>query len=332
MQRFIAGVYFPPTNQDFKSIQEKYIHDLGGVKKNNVNGLYFFTNQRISPNERKLLEDIAIFNNTKSEIYHILRIQSMLDSPKYYGIRLEYLRIAMKDEEQFSFWSVWKDEFRDVINKNTEHLVSLNRKIDDMRSTQSEILKAFFNKTTEFNAEEYHAILSKIDVGPLVTKKMSIQLLFLINRIVCLSFKPPITKWCGKFRTLLVWIGKPGATIESATFVPPRPGEIAELIVKLLKNWNNNFDTIKCLSTKEIIKYIADFHYEFLRIHPFLDGNGTTAWFILNQQINDLFENDLIIEIGKVQSEYYRCLEDANKGNMLSLYDLFEKLIAPCVS
>ncbi len=48
---------------------------------------------------------MAKTGNIEVEIYHLERIRDLLDSPRGCGFRLEYLRIAMSEEEQLAFWS-----------------------------------------------------------------------------------------------------------------------------------------------------------------------------------------------------------------------------------
>ncbi len=74
------------------------------------------------------------------------------------------------------------------------------------------------------------------------------------------------TKTPGEFRQEQNWIGRPGATMENATFVPPSP-----LIVQAsLDSW------MRYLQTDHVDPLVqsAIMHAQFEIIHPFLDGNG----------------------------------------------------------
>lgn len=102
-KRWIGAVYFPCGQQTFTVIKDKFIHDLDGVKTNGAKGLVFVTNQELRLNERKILSELA--PNIDIQIYHLERIASLLNTPSFYGIRMEFLDIEMSKEEQLSFFA-----------------------------------------------------------------------------------------------------------------------------------------------------------------------------------------------------------------------------------
>lgn len=71
----------------------------------------------------------------------------------------------------------------------------------------------------------------------------------------------------GEIRTSQNWIGPAGATLETATFVPPPPDSLGKLLA--------DFETY-LHSEPELppLVHCAMAHYQFETIHPFLDGNG----------------------------------------------------------
>lgn len=71
----------------------------------------------------------------------------------------------------------------------------------------------------------------------------------------------------GELRTSQNWIGPPGATIETATFVPPPPDELSGLLTDLEKFIHED-PKLPPLVQAALV------HYQFETIHPFLDGNG----------------------------------------------------------
>lgn len=70
----------------------------------------------------------------------------------------------------------------------------------------------------------------------------------------------------GEFRKVQVHIGRPGESIEKASYIPPDP----VLVPELLENW------LLFLSRDDINPAVqaAIMHAQFEMIHPFLDGNG----------------------------------------------------------
>ena len=71
----------------------------------------------------------------------------------------------------------------------------------------------------------------------------------------------------GELRSTQNWIGPAGATLESATFVPPPPGEIAELLTDLERFVHEDPHLPPVVQAALV-------HYQFETVHPFLDGNG----------------------------------------------------------
>lgn len=81
----------------------------------------------------------------------------------------------------------------------------------------------------------------------------------------------------GNFREQIVHIGKPGSTIEEATYVPPIPTEIP----KLFYNWENYIEK----NNSDPLLKIGIAHYQFEAIHPFSDGNGRLGRLLITLQL-----------------------------------------------
>jgi Fic family protein len=78
----------------------------------------------------------------------------------------------------------------------------------------------------------------------------------------------------GEFRTTQNWIGRPGSTLVSASFVPPPPGEIAAALADWERFANEEPDM-------PLLVQDALLHVQFETIHPFLDGNGRLGRLLL---------------------------------------------------
>lgn len=118
--KWIGAAYFPRGQQSFNEIKKKYRHDLEGVYRNEAKGIAFITNQELSLMERKILEEMD--KTVDVRIYHLERIANILNMPKMYGIRLEYLEIEMTKEEQLSYFSY----------VNEQGIMRIEQKLDDL--------------------------------------------------------------------------------------------------------------------------------------------------------------------------------------------------------
>lgn len=109
-------------------------------------------------------------------------------------------------------------------------------------------------------------------------------------------------------------------------FVCP-PSEQVDLLMNQLFDWmKNNKDKIHPLILSSI------FHYEFLFIHPFRDGNGRTARLWQNVILSHwetLFEYVPIeSEIKKYQEDYYNIIQNCNsKGESTEFIEFMLKMI-----
>jgi len=102
-KNWVCGCYFPRGQQKFTQIKKKFNDDLKGVIKHNSDGFVFVTNQEISVKEREILSKLN--TDKETEIYHIERITSLLNSPICYGVRLDFLDISLTKEEQLAYFA-----------------------------------------------------------------------------------------------------------------------------------------------------------------------------------------------------------------------------------
>lgn len=93
---------------------------MEGVYRNGAKGIAFITNQELSLMERKTLEETDEALDVR--IYHLERIDNILNMLKMYGIRLEYLEIEMTKEEQLAYFSYI----------NEQGITRIERKLDDL--------------------------------------------------------------------------------------------------------------------------------------------------------------------------------------------------------
>lgn len=83
-------------------------------------------------------------------------------------------------------------------------------------------------------------------------------------------------KYRGEFRKSPVWIGRQGAGIGEADFVPPVDEDLTEGLTDL-ENYIN-------YSEDDVFVKAAVIHYQFEMLHPFIDANGRVG-----RLLNNLF-------------------------------------------
>lgn len=321
--KYIAACYFGIDQKKFKDIKDKYIHDLVGVEKNDANGIVFITNQHITPSERIELEKLAEDYGYTAIVYHKERLVSLLNSPLGYGIRLELFGIKMNKEEQTSFFSQQNNFLKKLLDKQTDYLLGqISKKIDGIKSPISRIEQiSNLSYETTLNIQDFinkgHTPSDKSKIpfpkGDKTTDELTPSELCSIHKL--LLFSEPSTH-LGEFRDSKVWLGSPSASgIENATYIAPEPNLVVGLIEKLLDNWKTEYDfNIKADSNTKI-NALVNFHFEFLKIHPFLDGNGRVARYILNQQSTEFFDVNYKV-ILRDDDLYFSALNEGHQGNL----------------
>ncbi|GAA2979315.1 Fic family protein [Microbacterium terrae] len=80
----------------------------------------------------------------------------------------------------------------------------------------------------------------------------------------------------GEFRKTPVWVGRAGATPDTATFVPPLPVHLGDLLADWERFVNDDGRALPALVQAALM------HYQFETIHPFLDGNGRIGRLLIN--------------------------------------------------
>lgn len=90
-EKSIFAVYFPRGQQTFATIKSKLKSDLESASKHSPDRLVFFTNQELTLSERSQLRSLAM--PTLLDLFHLERISAILDRPRMYSVREQYLNI-----------------------------------------------------------------------------------------------------------------------------------------------------------------------------------------------------------------------------------------------
>lgn len=309
-KKFVVGCYFPSSQKSFKDIESKFGDDIEGVKNHQADGFIFLTNQKITPTERI---NLTSGHNFETTIYHGERVCGILDSPKGYGVRLEYLGVELSREEQISFLNSHIDL--------KEHFEEIKQTLADLNKVTTKLAGEVYLR------DQHNEPLSSLPIsGVKYSSRISIEDLFVLHRAILeATQKSEYHKFLG-FRKVEVWIGNPGNEKDKADFVPAPPNEVSKLTYDLLRWWREEYMKVIYRTDKEKISAIANFHERFLSIHPFLDGNGRVARTLASMQYKDLLEKDVQFE-GIERSKYYEALNAARNGSNKNLNAIFTALI-----
>lgn len=146
----------------------------------------------------------------------------------------------------------------------------LSSKIEGTQATLGELLAAEVGAAVERSPEDLREVANYVvaleyGVERLGTLPLSLRLVRELHARLMEGVRGGQAT-PGEFRRTQNWIGPPGATIASATYVPPPPAEMMEC----LRAWE---EFLHDRSLPPLVQ-IALSHYQFEAVHPFLDGNG----------------------------------------------------------
>jgi hypothetical protein len=331
--KYVGAAFFPTDQQDFKEIKKKFLHDLGGVKKNDADGIVFLTNQKLTPGERDELLREALEQSAKAIVYHLERIRLVLDTPAGFGLRLEFLEIPMTAEDQISFFSSWNTGVVGLLQQQADNIREISQKLDNFRRPVHAEVRRLANlfEATRCTSDELmidgpipHGGGTVVDAECPATKLLNANGLCMLHR--ALMNDSPHPDAIGQFRRVQSWIGPPGSTPKTATYVPPPPDKVPFLTEGMLEWWRNGYEDISEADTPMRIHALTEFHHRFVTIHPFLDGNGRISRFLLNQQAGELLQvrKPIVIED---RQPYYGALQAAHGGELSLLTEILTQAI-----
>lgn len=314
--KFVGACFFPTTEKTYAQIKKKFLDDFEGVEKNAADGFVFVTNQRISPTERKELK--ALGGGAEVDVFHVERIRLLLDNPRGYGVRAEYLRRTMNSEEQIAFFAEWR-------LTESRALRELVVSVDALSTTQSLLVRKFdASKASAIVAGGETKQVEGVGAGTAVniSAKLSVGLVCAVHRALHLGDSA-----AGRLRDVVVWIGPPGCRQDEARFTPMAPAGVASALANIIDIWNAQYVELAKAPSNERIKSAVDFHHAFLNVHPFVDGNGRIARFLLALQLEEtcglLFSGEDL-----PSKEYASALVAADNGNLVLLRELITRLVS----
>lgn len=233
------------------------------------------------------------------------------------------------------------------LNYDFNIIDSLKEKIDKYRPFSKQLADSLHEKlvvewTYNSNAIEGNTLtMSETKVvleGITVGGKTMVEHLETINHRDAILFiedlvsnKEPISEWnirnihslilkeidnknAGRYRTENV-------VISGAKHIPPKHYEITYLMQELIEEYDNNWESYHPVVRATLL------HGEFVKIHPFIDGNGRTARLLLNFELMMNGYTPIIIK-NEDRAKYYEVLDIAHTTMN---YKPFIKLVSELV-
>ena len=146
----------------------------------------------------------------------------------------------------------------------------LSSRIEGTRTTLGELLSDEAGATTEQTPDDLQEVanyVAALDYGlrRLDSLPLSLRLVRELHDRLMRGVRGDVAA-PGEFRRSQNWIGRPGCTLNDATYVPPPPAEL----LSCLDAWEH-FLHDEALPP---LVQAALAHVQFEAVHPFLDGNG----------------------------------------------------------
>jgi cell filamentation protein len=119
--------------------------------------------------------------------------------------------------------------------------------------------------------------------------------------------------WAGKWRTTNIHVGQ---------LEPPEPSKLLQLIYQFTDNLN--FKISNATTQNDHIECLTFSHYEFIRIHPFNNGNGRTGRILMNLVAMKLGYQPLKLRHreGESRKIYINAMKCGDKGDFNPLSSL----------
>lgn len=160
-------------------------------------------------------------------------------------------------------------------------------------------------------------------------EKISMSLVNEMHKIILKSVRGA-EKSPGQIRTTQNWIGPRGVGIEGATFIPPAPDEIYELLINLYEYMNDEFIDPTLIN-------VALSHVQFETVHAYRDGNGRVGRALIPVQMAMFDDSEPILFLSEIlelyKPSYQRNLMECRKGNVIGYLKFFlQSVIDQCNS
>ena len=194
--------------------------------------------------------------------------------------------------------------------------------IEGTAISESELFTIEYKKEI---SDDYKEIINYIQAIKYGTKKIkedgkiTIELINYMHKLLLSSVRGE-KKNPGEIRKIQNWIGPFGQGIESASFIPPVPEEVLDLMSNLTEYMNTSYNVPDLIA-------LAIAHAQFETIHPYRDGNGRLGRALIPLQLAVISDDEPILFISEIieqyKPSYERGLINSRKNNINSFIEFF---------
>jgi len=304
--QYLGAVFFPSTPQSFAAIKGKFVGDRQGVARHKAAAFVFLVNQPLTIGQRQTLRQLG---EPADDLFDLERLRLALDSPKGYGLRLEYLRRAMSIEEQTSFLgTLGEDPARRLAEQRRDAKTDL-------------LLHRTESIARHLGVPQGPSSLDGPDaIGPIdaPVSELKISTLQLLHRALTENAPSPTDQQT--LRNVHVWVGD----AEAPTYEPPDPEEVPSRLTELLTWWQEHYPLAVKGGPQSVVPALARLHHGIVSIHPFLDGNGRLARFVTDQAAREMLGRSISHQMTKNRKLYFASLKAGDDGDLGPLETLIQ--------
>lgn len=245
--------------------------------------------------------------------------------PLEYKIDKELLRLLAESNEKYG-------EYKSLLNtlefdsKYFLDSVLLNEsykstQIEGTQISQDEMYYLKYLEKTDDNLEIQN-LKKTIEFAYDELGKQKVINMYLVNNMhqILLNSVRGSEKTPGEIRKTQNWIGPRGVGIDGATFIPPAPENVIELLNNLYEYMNDAF-------IDPLLINVAISHAQFETIHAYKDGNGRVGRALIPIQMAMLEEERPILYLSEVielyKPSYQRNLMESRRGNLAGFIKFF---------
>jgi len=95
--------------------------------------------------------------------------------------------------------------------------------------------------------------------------------------------------------------------------IPPPFAMVAEMMrvfLEKVKKWQMGYAMLHTISKESKVKQVAQFHFEYEHIHPFMDGNGRSGRALVYYLFRYADMRPFIFTVADKHETYYRCFQN----------------------